>query len=78
MSSDLREKIKSIDGLKGVAACMIAFVWHYQHFAPQAGYPFYCVFKPFYDYGDSVVEIFFMLSGLGMVLGYEKEFSMEV
>lgn len=66
-------KDKCIDGLKGLFACMIAFVWHYQHFAPQEGSPFYCIFMPFYDMGDRLVEVFFMLSGLGMVLGYEEK-----
>lgn len=67
------DKLTCIDGLKGFAACMIAFVWHYQHFAPQAGSPFYCLFWPFYDMGDRLVEVFFVLSGLGMVLGYEEK-----
>ena len=61
----------SLDGLKGLLACVIAFVWHYQHFQP-IGSPFYTILKPFYDYGYLGVEIFYMLSGFGMILGYEK------
>lgn len=66
-------KIKGIDGLKGIGACVIAFCWHYQHFAPQNGTPFYSLFSFFYTYGLFMVEIFFMLSGFGMVLGYERK-----
>ena len=72
MFSNSKDNLNCINGLKGFGACMIAFVWHYQHFAPQAGSPFYILFTPFYDMGDRMVEVFFMLSGLGMVLGYEK------
>ena len=67
------KKTTAITGLKGFGACMIAFVWHYQHFAPQAGSPFYCVFEPFYVMGARMVEVFFMLSGLGIALGYEEK-----
>ncbi len=66
-------KTGCIDGLKGIGACVVAFVWHYQHFAPQAGSPFYSLLWPFYDMGDRMVEVFFLLSGLGMVLGYEDK-----
>lgn len=65
-------QINCIDGIKGIGACLIAFVWHYQHFSPQEGYPFYRLFVPFYDHGDRVVELFILLSGFGMVLGYQK------
>lgn len=65
-------KENCIEGLKGIGACVVAFVWHYQHFAPQAGSPFYSLLWLFYDMGDRTVEVFFLLSGLGMVLGYEE------
>lgn len=73
MKSKSARALCCIDGLKGFGACMIAFVWHYQHFTPQAGSPFYILFAPFYDMGDRMVEVFFMLSGIGMVLGYEEK-----
>lgn len=66
-------RLYSIDGLKGVSACIIAFCWHYQHFSPQEGFPFYRLFELFYLYGYLMVEVFFMLSGFGMALGYEKK-----
>ncbi|MBQ8246321.1 MAG: acyltransferase [Lachnospiraceae bacterium] len=69
---DKQQDLACVSGLKGFGACMIAFVWHYQHFAPQAGFPFYCLLRPFYDMGDRMVEVFFMLSGFGMILGYER------
>lgn len=68
-TSDIR--MYSIDGLKGILACIVAFVWHYQHFLP-IGSPFYCVLKPFYEHGYLAVEFFYMISGFGMVLGYES------
>lgn len=62
---------KSLNALRGIGACVIAFVWHYQHFGPQDGSPFYSLWPLFYQYGYAVVELFFMLSGFGMVRGYE-------
>lgn len=63
---------KSLNALRGIGACIIAFIWHYQHFSPQDGSPFYSLWPLFYQYGYSVVELFFMLSGFGMVRGYES------
>lgn len=63
---------KSLNALRGIGACVIAFVWHYQHFQPQDGSPFYSLCPLFYQYGYCFVELFFMLSGFGMVRGYES------
>lgn len=63
---------KSLNALRGIGACVIAFVWHYQHFGPQDGTPFYSLWPLFYQYGYAFVELFFMLSGFGMVRGYES------
>lgn len=30
-----------IDGVKGIGAIVIAFMWHYQHFAPENGTPIF-------------------------------------
>lgn len=59
-----------IDGLKGISACIIAFAWHYQHFIAFPNVPFYKIFQVTYSYGSYLVELFFMLSGFGMMLGY--------
>lgn len=66
-----RSHLTALDGLKGLCACIIAFIWHYQNFEPEIS-PLYSLFKPFYDHGYMCVEVFFMLSGFGMILGYEK------
>ena len=74
-----RIQLSFIDGLKGVSACLIAFVWHYQHFLPIDAAPFRNVFFVCYHYGDHIVELFFMLSGFGMMLGYsQKIFSQSI
>lgn len=62
-----------IDILKFAAACIVAFVWHYQHFAPTEGSPFVNLFVFSYPNGWVMVELFFMLSGFGMVLGYANK-----
>lgn len=61
-----------LDGIKGLAACVVAFAWHYQHFAPRDGSPFHSIIPLSYDYGWLMVELFFMLSGFGMMLGYSE------
>ncbi len=66
-------KLEWIDGVKGIGAIVIAFMWHYQHFAPQSGTPFSDIFVFLYGYGYLFVDVFFVLSGFGMVLGYEEE-----
>ena len=71
MYNKAKDKILCIQGLKGFGACMIAFVWHYHHFAPQEGLPLYRFLAPFYNYGDRLVEIFFLLSGFCITYGYE-------
>ena len=49
----------SLDGLKGIGALLIACVWHYQHLGPKEGSPFFVIFRPFYEQGDLLVELFF-------------------
>lgn len=62
-----------IDSIKGMAACVVAFAWHYQHFGPKgANSPFYAIIPASYDCGWLMVELFFMLSGFGMMLGYSE------
>ena len=64
---------RCLNALKFFAACMIAFVWHYQHFKPQNGSPFASIFKFGYKEGWLMVELFFTLSGFGMYLGYAEK-----
>lgn len=65
-------RLAAIDGMKGIGACIIAFFWHYQHFRPQNGSPFFSIFPVSYKNGYLMVELFFMLSGFGMMLGYSE------
>ncbi len=64
--------LESIDGLKGICAFLIAFVWHYQHFVPLNTVPFYPLFRISSDFGLFYVEYFFLLSGFGMMYGYGR------
>lgn len=73
LTIDIRElkHLSCIDGLKGIGAFIIAFIWHYQHFSPKE-YPLSNIFEVSYSHGYLMVELFFMLSGFGMALGYQK------
>ena len=68
-----KSETSCLTGLKGLACLIIAFVWHYQHFAPAEGYPFYDVFNVSYRSGLYFVELFFILSGFVMTLGYASK-----
>lgn len=65
-------KIYQLDGLKGILACIIAFFWHYNHFAPVK-YPFFDVFKPLYMSGRFATDLFFAISGFVVVIGFENK-----
>lgn len=53
-------------------ACIIALFVHYGHF--YGGYPLYMYRLPWLWYwGWLMVELFFMLSGFGISLGYEEK-----
>lgn len=56
--------------LKFISAFIVAFVVHYPHFPLNNGFPFANIFKWSRRSGNKVVELFFMLSGFGMFLGY--------
>ena len=56
--------------LKFISSFIIAFVYHYIHFPAKNGVPFANLFKWSYSKGGILVELFFMLSGFGMFLGY--------
>ena len=70
MNSANKTDTKCLGFLRFLAACMIAFFWHYQHFGNNFQYPFSSVFHWSYNYGYLMVELFFALSGFGMFLGY--------
>lgn len=59
-----------LDAVKFFGACIVAFVWHYQHFEPVDRSPFDLFFLFSYPYGWLMVELFFMLSGFGITVGY--------
>lgn len=64
-----------LNSVKFFAACIVAFIWHYQHFQPiqGGGQPFDSIFVFSYQYGWLMVELFFMLSGFGMMIGYSSK-----
>lgn len=68
---DKKPRIESIDSIRGVAACIVAFVWHYQHFQPISKYPFASIFVFSYEYGWLMVELFFIVSGFMMSYQYK-------
>ena len=70
-------KIKSITGLRGIAALVIAGFVHFWMLI----YPFYdetaIPFKKLsflHNYGDICVELFFVISGLLIAMHYEEMF----
>ena len=56
--------------LKFISSFIITFVSHYRHFPVKNGVPFANLFKWPFSKGWILVELFFMLSGFGMFLGY--------
>lgn len=70
-----KTRLYPLDAIRGVAACVVAFIWHYQHFAPQNGNPFGNVLGWGYRYGFMAVELFFMLSGFVMMYVYADKIS---
>lgn len=69
MSNSDSQRITAFDGLRGLGACAIAFFWHYQHFEPEKS-PLKAVFPVAHSYGWLAVELFFMLSGFVMMIGW--------
>lgn len=69
-----KERIYSLDALKGLACLIIAFLWHYQNMQPLGlGEPLQQYFGFFYRYGKYFVELFFMISGFTMAYCYKKK-----
>lgn len=81
ISNDMRENTvcsEAITALKGIGSFIIAFFWHYHCFFSPNRLPFIdiryvrTIVLPLYDYGYLFVELFFMLSGFGMMRGYSE------
>ena len=71
-----KERLETIclDGLKGLGIFIIAFFWHYQHFInSNVNLPLSRFFPFSYQFGYLMVDVFFMLSGFGMILGYRDK-----
>jgi len=66
-------RLAHLDGIRGVAALVVAVFWHWQHFSngktPVEEFPFFSIaglpfFAVFYKYGYLAVDLFFIISGL--------------
>lgn len=68
-----KKRLLQLDSIRGIAACAVAFIWHYQHFAPQNGSPFSQKLKILYSYGWLGVEVFFILSGFVFCYVYNEK-----
>jgi len=68
------QRFKALDGIRGIAAIIVAFIWHYQHFAPET-YPFSKVLYWPYHFGWIMVDLFFILSGFIFFNIYGKRIS---
>ncbi|MCH5195608.1 MAG: acyltransferase [Oscillospiraceae bacterium] len=73
LESSKQNNEKWVDGLKGILAIVIAFFWHYKDFPISGNLPFQNIFLTLFKYGGLVVEVFFSLSGFGMIMGYESK-----
>ena len=56
------QRLSALDGIRGIAAIIVGFGWHYQHFSPDS-YPFSKLLYWPYHYGWIMVDLFFVLSG---------------
>lgn len=72
----VRKRLLPLDSLRGIAACVIAFFWHFQHFGYTSGdpaQPFFNVFGYFYLRGWNLVDFFFVLSGFVIMYSYSDK-----
>lgn len=74
-------RLSYLDALRGIAALLVAIFFHYQHFSilfqsNSTGSipPFYSFlpFKLFFDKGDLMVDVFFVLSGIVFSYTYRQ------
>ena len=67
--SDKRGEIRSLTGLRGIAACLVMFYhyeWRHVGWGPAT---------TFFKHGYLAVDLFFLLSGFVMAMTYSAEFS---
>jgi peptidoglycan/LPS O-acetylase OafA/YrhL len=67
-------RYSALDGIRGIAALIIAFIWHYQHFSPEI-YPFSKILYWPYHFGWAMVDLFFILSGFIFFNIYREKIS---
>ena len=73
MNTNEDRRLDCLEGIRGLGACSIAFFWHYQHFTPFPDFSLFNIFEISCTHGYLMVELFFMLSGFGMALGYQRK-----
>jgi peptidoglycan/LPS O-acetylase OafA/YrhL len=64
------QRYEALDGIRGIAAFLVAFVWHYP--AKLDNKPFELFFGWFYNHGWIMVDLFFVLSGFIFYMKYLK------
>ena len=65
------DRITSLDGLRGLCAFAVAFLFHFQMFGVEV--PFRGLIKTLYETGWLAVDIFFVISGFAISLTYENK-----
>ena len=72
-------RLYPLDALRGLAAVVVAFLWHYQHFdldyykENPSEQPLYSVLRWLYLYGCNMVYFFFVLSGFIFMYVYAEQ-----
>ncbi|MDR2337618.1 MAG: acyltransferase [Deltaproteobacteria bacterium] len=65
------KRLSALDGMRGFAAIIVAFFWHYQLFFKQQ--PFSILGNWFYNFGWIMVDLFFVLSGFIFYIFFWKK-----
>lgn len=68
------KKLESLNGVRGLGACCIAFFFHYNHFISNSKHPLYGIdFLEICMNGWMAVELFFFLSGITFMSIYAEK-----